>query len=164
MKHWAQSISESLWILIRYWLPVIAILVTIFYFSSLPPNDVLLWDFRHADKVAHALIYGCLGFSLCRALTFRWRDRLPWKDYKRAIFISIFLATLYGISDEWHQSFNPGREVEGLDLVADFVGAAIGSWLTAPYRMAVIWVERNVLRKWSTPEERSERKRMHKNS
>jgi VanZ family protein len=29
--------------------------------------------------------------------------------------------------DEWHQSFVPGREAFGLDLVADFLGAYLGA-------------------------------------
>ncbi len=36
------------------------------------------------------------------------------------------LAVLYGVSDEWHQSFVPGRYPDVLDVVTDGIGAACG--------------------------------------
>jgi VanZ family protein len=49
------------------------------------------------------------------------------------------LAVLYGISDEWHQSFIPGRYPDVLDVITDGIGAACGLllvwWVTR--RMAV---------------------------
>jgi VanZ family protein len=35
-------------------------------------------------------------------------------------------AVLYGLTDEWHQSFVPGRTPDVLDLATDAIGAAIG--------------------------------------
>jgi VanZ family protein len=44
------------------------------------------------------------------------------------------LAVLYGISDEWHQSFIPGRYPDVMDVITDAIGAACGLllvwWLT----------------------------------
>ncbi|MFX6953773.1 VanZ family protein [Acinetobacter baumannii] len=37
------------------------------------------------------------------------------------------MAALYGVVDEWHQSWVPGREAFGLDLLADFLGAYFGA-------------------------------------
>ena len=34
-------------------------------------------------------------------------------------------AVLWGVSDEWHQSFVPGREVDAVDLLADVAGSAL---------------------------------------
>jgi VanZ family protein len=36
------------------------------------------------------------------------------------------LAVLYGLSDEWHQSFVPGRTPDVVDILTDAIGAAIG--------------------------------------
>ncbi len=36
------------------------------------------------------------------------------------------IATVYGVTDEWHQSFVPGRMADPRDLLADGVGAALG--------------------------------------
>jgi VanZ family protein len=82
----------------------------IFFLSSLPGGTVGIpapWD-----KVAHALEYGGLGFLLGRGLG----RPLP----------ALWLAVLYGLSDELHQSFVPGREVSAGDLLADAVGALLG--------------------------------------
>lgn len=44
------------------------------------------------------------------------------------------LAVLYGVSDEWHQSFVPGRTPDVLDVVIDALGAACGL-------IAIGWVD-----------------------
>lgn len=36
-------------------------------------------------------------------------------------------TTLYGISDEYHQSFVPGRDVSALDALADGVGGFLAA-------------------------------------
>jgi len=65
------------------------------------------------DKGAHFLAYGLLGFLL----------GVAFGDFRPALL----LAALYGVVDEWHQSFVPGREAFGLDLLADFLGAYFGA-------------------------------------
>jgi VanZ family protein len=36
---------------------------------------------------------------------------------------------LYGVSDEFHQYFVPGRSVEALDVLADALGGLLGAWM-----------------------------------
>lgn len=57
---------------------------------------------------------------------------LAWRffnDYflnsKTVIALSLCFCSLYGLSDEWHQSFVPDREADFLDWVADTLGASI---------------------------------------
>lgn len=40
--------------------------------------------------------------------------------------IAFGIAVLYGVSDEWHQSFVPGRQPDILDVITDAIGAATG--------------------------------------
>ena len=45
---------------------------------------------------------------------------------RRRVAIALTVAVLYGISDEWHQSFIPGRHPDILDILTDAVGAVAG--------------------------------------
>ena len=74
-----------------------------------------------ADKLAHLVLYGVLGASLARGR--KLQGHLPHA-------VLILLGALYGASDEWHQSFVPGRHVSALDWMADLCGVAVGYWLT----------------------------------
>lgn len=79
------------------------------------------------DKVAHFGAYFVLAVFTSRALHLKWRG-------VTAALGTFLLVVAYGISDEVHQSFVPGRSPDGLDVVADAVGAACG---------AVVWYAAN---------------------
>ncbi len=101
------------------WAPVIAYMGLIFYESSqpaVPPGVEFVWD-----KLLHAGGYAGLALLCVRALTHRFR---------RPVTIGLAAAawtitTLYGATDEWHQSFVPPRQMDPGDLAADAVGAAV---------------------------------------
>ncbi len=100
------------------WGPVIVYMAVIFAGSSaskLPdlPSGI-------SDKMAHAGEYAVLGLVLVRALAGRRWLAVP---APRAL-AAVALAALYGISDEFHQSFVPHRDVEVGDVIADTVGAS----------------------------------------
>ena len=46
-------------------------------------------------------------------------------EKKKALKIALLTAILYGISDEFHQSFTPGREPALRDVIFDTIGASI---------------------------------------
>jgi VanZ family protein/UDP-2,3-diacylglucosamine pyrophosphatase LpxH len=78
------------------------------------------------DKLAHASAFGAL--ACCLELAVRGsRHDLPM--YRRHFWIFVGVA-LFGISDEWHQAFVPGRDCSALDWLADATGAALGLMLS----------------------------------
>jgi VanZ family protein len=88
------------------------------------------------DKVAHFLVYGLLGTLVFRA--FRRKHlthRLP------LALLSIALVSAFGVSDEWHQSFTPGRSVEMADWIADTFGAALAIILYSAWAQYRRWLE-----------------------
>jgi VanZ family protein len=93
-------------------------MAALFYVSSLstlpaPPTGI-------TDKHEHFFFYGILG-----ALTLRALARGRWRGISVAAVIGAILITAaYGVSDEFHQRFVPGRDFEVLDMVADAIGGA----------------------------------------
>lgn len=83
--------------------------------------DVPFAVFRGADKVAHLLLYGVLGAALARG---RIRSGGPGQRW-----LVPSLGLLYAVSDEWHQSWVPGRDPSLGDLAADTLGLLLGYWM-----------------------------------
>jgi len=80
--------------------------------SHVPVPDV----FDSQDKLIHASAYAGMAFLFWQT----WQRRLPryWLAWMTVLFCS-----MYGISDEWHQSFVPGRDASVFDWMADTLGA-----------------------------------------
>jgi VanZ family protein len=85
-----------------------------------PPGTGLFAWIPAGDKLAHFLLYAVLG-----ALLAYGRGR----EGELAHAAPIAAGVLYGASDEWHQSFVPGRQVSALDWTADACGVAAGYWI-----------------------------------
>jgi VanZ family protein len=123
--------------IVRFWLPVIVWCAIIFVQSGSSVPDVMP-RLPHIDKVLHAGVFGFLGLLICRALsTFQGLRRRPWL----LVALSTFITALYGLSDEWHQSFVDFRTSEAADLAADTIGGFLGSfvyvrWVTRVFRKA----------------------------
>ena len=95
----------------------------IFAFSSIPGlSSGLECDFV-LRKAAHLAEYGVLFLLLRRALrgSFGARPSCSW--------IAGVLTVLYAMSDEYHQTFVPGRSGRWQDVGVDAAGAAsAGLW------------------------------------
>jgi VanZ family protein len=87
--------------------------------------DIADYAHSHIDKVAHMFLYFGLGVLL--HLTFKNSDHVILRKYS-AIF-AVILGVIYGISDEYHQSFVPGRTSSVHDLLADGIGVTIAQIL-----------------------------------
>jgi VanZ family protein len=104
------------------WLLLVGLCGLIFWQSSGPlPLDTP--SPPGLDKIAHAAVYALLAWLAARAFaTLPLKRPAGWVPWAAAVF-----ATLYGLSDEVHQSFVPGRSADAWDLLADAAGAAIGA-------------------------------------
>ena len=109
------------------WILPLSIAVAIVWLSHQPqlPMGVSLpspWD-----KLGHFAAYAVLAASLEIGLRLTRRD-LP--VYRRHLLLFLAVA-LFGVADEWHQSFVPGRECSAFDWLADALGAAFGLSLSS---------------------------------
>jgi VanZ family protein len=84
-------------------------------FPELPPALLSM------DKLLHALAFGVLAALLAGAFA---RDA---GRVNRMVALAALVAAAYGATDEWHQSFVPGRNPDPGDLLADAVGASAGA-------------------------------------
>lgn len=84
--------------------------------QMLPPSIDLV---NPAAHFCEYLIFGALWVNA-------WRTKLtlPW-----AVWAAVFCASLYGITDEIHQIFVPGRTADPLDWLVDTCGAALGAFI-----------------------------------
>ncbi len=100
--------------------PMVLVMGTIFFLSAQPGDSLSLPDIPNIDKLLHAGIYGLLAATIMFAVQEnRWHTRPCMVGISVVIF-----CLLYGLSDEWHQSFVPGRTPDILDIAADTFGAA----------------------------------------
>ncbi len=116
------DVPNSLPKLRRVWIWPLVVAATIFLASNREATapEFTRWIPRF-DKLVHFSVYGLLG-----TLTLRGLGPRRW-----APGLAIAAVSLFGASDEWHQSFVPGRSCEVADWVADTLGAALAVSLYA---------------------------------
>ncbi len=116
-------------------LGALALMLGVFALSShaLPPVPL---NFPGLDKLVHATIYGVLAALMLRSM--RHREG----GYSRLqMAAAIALASVYGMTDEVHQYFVPGRTADVLDWCADTAGAL------AAVAISAAWVRRRLLKR-----------------
>lgn len=114
------SVYEKTWFKAASWLLVGAYMGMIFMISHMPMIPIEP-KFPHQDKVFHFFCYFGLAFAAAHAAAHGTMRRRFW--------LAFSLSALYGVSDEFHQSFVPGREASIGDWLADASGAWIGTYL-----------------------------------
>jgi len=100
---------------IKYWLPAIMWAAVIFSFSSNPTGRAseIHWEDFLIKKSGHIFVYSVLTIFLYRAFfNYRFGEKLSAK-------YTFVVNVLYAISDEFHQSFTPGREPTVRDILID---------------------------------------------
>jgi VanZ family protein len=106
------------------WAPPVLWVLVLFVlsqFRSVPsPFQVLIIP---SDKIIHFILYFILGGLLARA-------KLKSASHAgNAVLVA--LGGVYGVLDEWHQSFVPGRTPDAMDWLADMAGVTAGYTLVA---------------------------------
>lgn len=107
--------------LIKYWTPVVIWCVVIFSFSSMQVGSAseFYWKDFVVKKTAHLIEYGILATLIYRALINNNFSK------NKAAMLAILLCFIYGLTDEFHQSFTPGRGPKFTDALIDTFGATI---------------------------------------
>ncbi|MDD1623017.1 MAG: VanZ family protein [Methylococcaceae bacterium] len=77
--------------------------------------------FENQDKLQHFLAYFVMGILAWRAIA-----HLPWRR-EWTLLASFGFCCIYGLSDEWHQSFVVGRDASALDWMADSIGGLVAA-------------------------------------
>ncbi len=105
-----------------YIFPLLAYAALIFYGSSQsrwlfePP------EFFSSDKIYHFLEYGILGVLLARTI-----EKYGFStSFQKRMFWVLAVSFFYGLSDEFHQWFIPGRFATIGDVLADSLGGWFG--------------------------------------
>jgi VanZ family protein len=68
-----------------------------------------------SDKVVHFAAFGLLATLTVRVLP------------PSRVWLAVVVVSLFGATDEWHQSFTPGRTMDWADWVADTAGALVAA-------------------------------------
>lgn len=94
----------------------------LFGFSSLstlptPPGQISYYE-------VHVAAYAILGLLTSRALAKGRLRNITW----RVVCGAIAISSLYGVTDEYHQRFVPGREFDLIDMFADAIGSVVGAF------------------------------------
>ncbi|MDR1948726.1 MAG: VanZ family protein [Spirochaetaceae bacterium] len=120
-------------IVLRAPAPLIVIAIWVLSSQSILPQPKGILGF---DKLQHLIAYCALAGSI-----------VLWFPQKRRIFRGFWMvlpaaliASAYGIIDELHQYFVPGRDCNVWDWIADSLGAVIGAAvMTALVRRKKDW-------------------------
>ena len=119
---------------IARWLPACFVMLLIFVLSAQPSFNLpsFTWGDKFLKKAGHVVGYGILSWSLWYGFTYRGNRR--WTSW--------LLAVIYALTDEFHQSFVPGRNPSIWDaIIFDNLGAMISLWLVGKWR----------IQKWQDP-------------
>ena len=108
------------------WLPALAVMSGIYYLSSTQgvseviPKGMLDSTYDHfISMMAHLGAYGLLALALEFGFGVNNRKTRLW---------IVLIVLLYGISDEYHQSFVPGRMAKISDVVYDVIGGVLATY------------------------------------
>ena len=96
----------------------------VLYYLSDQPGIGIPPLFIGQDKLFHAGVYSVLGFLVMGAIKPAGHEHSQGQ-----ILLAAGLAAAYGLLDEFHQYFVPGRSADTFDVIADMAGGILGALL-----------------------------------
>jgi VanZ family protein len=115
----------------RYWWLVAAWAILIFVLSSIPGKSMPDIPGLRYDKLLHGAVYSVLA-----ALFFLALRRASSLGTGRVVAAAALFALAYGLTDEFHQLFVPGRSADLYDALADGIGGLLGASIAAKLPIA----------------------------
>lgn len=106
-----KTTTRIAWVASAMWMGVI------FALSSLPGSSVPAGEYGSIGHFGGYLVLGALYFVALGGRGGGWR----------AVAFAVLLASAYGVTDEFHQSFVPGRMPDPADWATDTLGALTGA-------------------------------------
>jgi len=123
--------------LVLFWLPFVIWMAIVFWLSHQPSLPHPAREHGVSDYVfdyaAHALTFALLTVLGFRAAAFRPTWLPLWLAEPSTRTAGVFSA-MYGLSDELHQGFVPGRHAKLSDWLADLFGVGLGILAIAVWR------------------------------
>jgi VanZ family protein len=98
---------------------VITVATGLAYMNGIPNG----WFQAPWDKIAHLTLYGWLAAAMAVVLPRDWRQGALW------------IPMLFGVADEWAQSFSRNRSSDVLDFLADATGIVLAYLLVRSGRI-----------------------------
>lgn len=118
-----------------YFLPWLILTLAIIYFSNQETVDFLNNPFYMEDKLLHFAAYFIYGLTIQFALI----NSTNYKSKKYYLTI-ILIGAFFGMTDEIHQYFIPGRSSDILDWIADLLGVSFSLTL----KNLILWLKNRV--------------------
>ena len=90
-------------------------------------RHVAVWSSAYLRGGIYAMIAGLSDFLSRTESDAQKMAEMTWFGWLRVALFAVLAGVLWGVLDEIHQAFVPGRSADLLDLVADSVGIVIGT-------------------------------------
>ncbi len=131
------SVSRS-WIAVALWMALIFIFSTDGFAAPHTSSffaPLLSWLVPGIAPETMQILHGLLRklghwteyFILANLLVTTFKAQWPERSRRNRFTGTVIVATLYAISDEWHQSLVPSRSASAIDVAIDACGTLCGS-------------------------------------
>ena len=96
------------------------------YLSHMSQSSIsdIVPEYNNMDLILHFVEYAILGFLLFKSLS---TDELFGIN---SIYGAFFIGIIFGIFDELHQNFVPGRQMSLTDIFSDSLGTIFGVYIS----------------------------------